>query len=315
MPPIVIILIMAVIFTVVMAVGQTGYWAYVAKQERESKEIIRRLNMNTEQTSESLFRDRARDAAGMALGALGEHLYNVIEAADSTMPVMTLLIQMAVSAIVGLIVMFFLLGLKASPVGLLFFLLPYFFLRRQASVRAYRLVEQLPEALDLIARSLQAGLGFNEALRACAEEMPLPIAAEFGRVFEEVRFGRDYREAFLTLLRRNPTIFDLRLFVSSVLLQRETGGNLIEILESISGTIRNRFLFQAKVKAMTSEARFSALILGALPLAVAMMVSVMNPTYLRPLVDDPLGNMMFAFGCTLYTSGGFLMYKLSQVDV
>ena len=85
-----------------------------------------------------------------------------------------------------------------------------------------------------MARALQAGVGLNDAFRLVAEEMPMPIAGEFGRVFEEVRFGRDYREAFEKMLDRNPGVFDLRLFVSSILLQRETGGNLIEILENIA---------------------------------------------------------------------------------
>jgi tight adherence protein B len=166
-----------------------------------------------------------------------------------------------------------------------------------------------------MARSLQAGLGLNEAFRTCAEEMPLPVAGEFGRVFEEVRFGRDYREAFNNMLKRNPTLFDLRLFVSSVLLQRETGGNLIEILDSISNTIRGRFLFQAKVKALTSEARFSAMILGGLPLCVGALISVSNPKYLTPLFTDPLGNLFLAYFFLSYCFGGFLMYNVSQVEV
>ena len=192
--------------------------------------------------------------------------------------------------------------------------LPYFVVRRLAKVRATKLVEQLPDALDLMARSLQAGLGLYEAFRTCAEEMPMPVAAEFGRVFEEVRFGREYRDAFNNLVQRNPSVFDLRLFVSSVLLQRETGGNLIEILESISNTIRGRFIFHAKVKAMTSEARFSGIILGGLPLAVAGMVAMMSPAYMAPLIDDPLGNIELAIFFFLYGTGGGLMYYVSQVE-
>ena len=143
----------------------------------------------------------------------------------------------------------------------------------------------------------------------------MPISGEFGRVFEEVRFGRDYRDAFGKLTDRNPGLFDLRLMVSSILLQRETGGNLIEILESIAGTIRARFLFEAKVKAMTSEARFSGYILGGLPLVVGTVISISNPTYLVPLVEDPLGNFLLLYAFSSYSIGTFIMSDISKVEV
>jgi tight adherence protein B len=310
-----IVLLLAVVFTVVLAAGQTAYWAYIARQERESKEMLRRLNMMSETMAESLFRERARDAAVSALGRLGAHLQETIEAADSQTQVSTLLAQSLIISLVGMVVGFLFVGVLGALVGLAPGIIPYLLMRRAGAQRSKKLVEQLPEALDLMARSLQAGLGLSEAFRTCAEEMPLPIAAEFGRVFEEVRFGRDYREAFLNMLKRNPGVFDLRLFVSSVLLQRETGGNLIEILESISGTIRGRFLFFAKVRAMTSEARFSAMILGGLPLCVAGLITLTNPNYLMPLKDDMLGNILLVYFFCSYTFGAFLMNRISQVEV
>lgn len=177
------------------------------------------------------------------------------------------------------------------------------------------MLEQLPEALDLMARSLQAGLGLSDAFKLAAEEMDMPLAGEFGRVFEEVRYGREYREAMMGMLHRNPSLFEMRIFVSSVLLQRETGGNLIEILNTISSTVRNRFVFDAKVRAMTSEAKFSAIILGGLPLMVTAMLVFTNPQYLYPLLVDPLGNLMVLGFVSLYTIGGFLMHTISKVDV
>lgn len=311
----ILVFVMAVVATVVVASGQGMYWAYAAKQERETMERLRRLNMLGEVSSDGLLRDQARDAAAAALGSLGAHLESTILAADIPMPVTTLLGQMAGVFFVGMILGLWFVGLPGVLLGVVLAIAPYVRLRMAANSRISRLIQQLPEALDLMARSLQAGLGLNEAFRTCAEEMPMPIAGEFGRVFEEVRFGRDYREALNNMLARNPGLFDLRLFVSSVLLQRETGGNLIEILESISGTVRGRFLFQAKVKAMTSEARFSALILAALPLCVAAMIAVMSPKYLAPLLTDSLGNLMLGLAIALYVFGGFLMYKMSQVEV
>ncbi len=315
MHPIIILIGMAVVFTAILALSQTLYWAYVVRKEAEEKELARRLGAIAEEQYQSLFREQAADAAGQALGNVGVHIHEMLNQADSQLTVGGLLLRMAgVGVVAGLILM-----MSLGPVGFLlgpvFGFLPYMLIKRQGQQRARRLLEQLPDALDLMARSLQAGLGLNDAFRMCAEEMPLPAAAEFGRVFEEVRFGRDYADALTNVVRRNPALFDLRLFVSSVLLQRETGGNLIEILENISNTIRQRFLFDAKVSAMTSEARFSALILGGLPLAVATMITVTNPSYLRPLIDDPLGNFMLFYCFVSYGSGVYLMRSMANVEV
>lgn len=315
MPPILLVILMAIMFTAVLAISQSLYFAYIIKRENDKAELARRLGTTTEEEFQSLFRASARDAAANALGALGTHLQETINQADSPMQVGQLLMQMAGLGVVGALFGGFMMGSMGIILGTIAGAIPYVLLRRAGNIRARNLLEQLPDALDLMARSLQAGLGLNDAFKMCAEEMRMPVAAEFGRVFEEVRFGRDYREALNNLTKRNPAIFDLRLFVSSVLLQRETGGNLIEILENIATTIRARFLFDAKVKAMTSEARFSALILGALPLCVAFMIYYMNPEYLLPLVTDPLGRLML-LGCfCLYFAGTYLMYAISQVEV
>ena len=316
MPPVILVMLMAVVFTAIFAVSQSVYWAYVVRKDAEQRELARRLGTLSDEQFHSLFREHARDAAAQALGNLGVHLQETLDQADSRMMVGQLLMRMGGAAAVGAIVFTLLLQ---NPMGILLGLflglVPYMLVRRAGQVRARRLLEQLPDALDLMARSLQAGLGLNDAFRMAAEEMQLPSAAEFGRVFEEVRFGRDYREALNNMVKRNPQIFDLRLFVSSVLLQRETGGNLIEILENISNTIRQRFLFDAKVKAMTSEAKFSALILGSLPLLVALMISLTNPQYLRPLIVDPIGNMMLGYVFFSYGLGIYLMRSVSQVEV
>ena len=205
------------------------------------------------------------------------------------------------------------------PRGILFGavvgLLPWFVLKRRAKKRKELLATQLPSALELMARSLQAGLGLNDAFRMVGEELPDPIGAEFGRLFEEIRFGREYRDSFASMLERNPGSFDLRIFISSVLLQRETGGNLIEILENISETIRQRILFKGKVKAMTSEATMSAMILGSLPVLVVLFLTYTNPTYLEPLLNESLGKLIIGFCMCSYSIGIFLMNDMSKVEV
>lgn len=315
MPPSVTIFIIAVIFTAIMGVSQGMYWAYVARREREARELARRLGSMGEGEGPSLFREQARDAVANALGGLGAHLQETLRMADLHYGVGQLVGQCVGSAVIVAVLGLYFIGLPALMIAPLAGLVPYGLVRKAGTDRSKALVEQLPDTLDLMARSLQAGLGLSDAMKLVAEEMPLPVAAEFGRVFEEVRFGRDYREAFEKLLTRNPGIFDLQLLVSSILLQRETGGNLIEILDNIAETIRARFLFQAKVAALTSEAKFSALVLGSLPFGVATMISITQPAYLAPLFTDPMGNFLLGFAICMYALGLFMMNAVSQVEV
>lgn len=311
------IFVLAAAFTVVLALSQWVYLTIVERREREERELARRLGMMGAEEGglDNLFRERARDVAATALGRFGAHLQQSLERANSPMNVSSLLLRSVLAGLVVGIVLLFFFGITGLLVVPFVAAIPYFLIRRAGTKRMRKLLEQLPDALDLMARSLQAGLGLAEAFRMCAEEMPLPLAQEFGRVFEENRLGRDYRESLNNLSDRNADLFDIRLFSSSVLLQRETGGNLIEILDNIASTIRNRFLFDAKVKALTSEARFSAWILGGLPMVVTLILMVINPTYLSPLIYDPIGRTLLACCFLSYAIGIYLMISVSNVEV
>jgi tight adherence protein B len=123
------------------------------------------------------------------------------------------------------------------------------------------------------------------------------------------------RECLQNLLKRTPGCFDLQIFVSSVLLQRDTGGNLVEILKNISATVRARFLFEGKLRALTSEAKFTAWVLGSLPFFVTTLISIRNPDYLMPLLTDTLGNVLVLACVGMFSMGVFLMYDFSKVEV
>ncbi len=320
MPQWLLVIVLAVVFTAVLATGQGLYWAWVAKREREQEELLRRLGSGTGFTDEdgevALFREQAVDQVGESLGQVGESLQVALRKADVNYDVSSLLTRMAVlGAVGGVLGALSPAGLFGALIGIPLGYLPLFIVQQQGNARIKKLVEQLPDSLELMARALSAGLGLSDAFRLVAEEMPMPIAAEFGRVQEEVRFGRDYREAFGKLLERNPGVFDLRIFVSSIMLQRDTGGNLIEILENISDTIRARFLFDAKLAAMTAEAKFSALILGSLPLIVLALLAFSNPDYLSPLVTTDMGATIIVACLVSYTLGILLMRDLSKVEV
>ena len=173
---------------------------------------------------------------------------------------------------------------------------------------------QLPEALDMMVRSLRAGHGVSAAFKLVATEMPIPIAVEFARCFDEHNLGVDFRVAVENLTKRVPDNLDLRIFAMSVVLQHETGGNLVEILEQIAYTIRERYKFYGKLAALTAEGKVSGVILGALPLVVTAVLGATNGSYLSVLVDSPSGRMVALIGLLLWAAGVLWLFRLTKVE-
>lgn len=290
--------------------AQFVYWTLQSRAEVQQRELSRRLGTLVDKDARPELLRRGLETKG-----LEARLDDLIRQAGSPYPISTLYSRMGIAALIGVLLLAVALKSALALFGVFAAYIPVMLLRRSAESRSHRLTEQLPDGLDLLARSLQAGHGLSEAMRGVAEEMPLPLAQEFGRVYEEHNLGRDFRECLYNLTRRNPNSFDLQIFVSSVLLQRDTGGNLVEILQSISNTIRNRFTFQGKVRALTSEARFTAYILGGLPFFVIGVIALLQPDYLDPLFKDPLGHMML-IGCGLsFSLGVFVMREISTVEI
>ncbi len=307
----VLVIAIAMMVAAILLAGQFAYWSLNARQEEGQRELSRRIGVVSDKQITPLLRF---GAAGAAEGLTG-YLDETLRSAGSPFPMDRLYQRIILWAVGGLFVGLVVLRSPMALAGLFAGTIPVVLLVRVAAARLERLTEQLPDGLDLLARSLQAGHGVGESLRLVAEEMPEPLASEFGRVFEEQNLGRDTRECFQNLCRRNPQSFDLRIFVSSVLLQRDTGGNLVEILQGISNTIRQRFVFQGKVGALTSEARFTAYILGGLPFAIGGLIMVMSPGYIEPLFTDPLGKLMVAGGAIWFCTGVFIMREISKVEL
>lgn len=186
---------------------------------------------------------------------------------------------------------------SAGLAGLLAGSLPLLKLNSERNQRLERFEEQLPDALDTMVRSLRTGYPFVETLRVVSEELDEPISKEFEATFADLNYGMDIRIAFLNLLERLPSVSLLSL-VTAVLIQRETGGNLTEVLEKISAVIRGRFKFQRRVRMLSAEARLSAWILALIPFVLALVLYFIAPDYLSSLTQDPAGVkiMMAAFG-------------------
>jgi tight adherence protein B len=175
-------------------------------------------------------------------------------------------------------------------------------------------LEQLPDSLDLISRALSAGHAFSEALHMVSTEMPDPIATEFRKAYEEQNLGLSVKLALENLTQRMP-LLDLKMCVTAILIQRETGGNLAEILEKVAYTIRERFRIMGDLKTLTTSSRMSAWLLCALPIFVAIAVTVMNPDYMSVLWKDPRGHYLIAAAMFMQITGMLIVRKILKIKI
>jgi tight adherence protein B len=191
---------------------------------------------------------------------------------------------------------------------------PFLKLRMDRDRRMGKLEEQLPDSIDVLKRALRAGHPFNAAIKLVSEDMDEPIAKEFALTFADINYGIDVRRALLGLLERVPSV-TMMTFVTAVLLQRETGGNLAEILEQIVKVVRGRFKFFRKVRTLSAEGRMSAWVLALVPLTLFAALSIMQPQYLPVLVTDPLGRKLVAASLVLGMIGVLWIRKLLRIEV
>jgi tight adherence protein B len=185
------------------------------------------------------------------------------------------------------------------------------FLRRR---RLNKFASQLPDALELVARALRAGHSLQAGMHVVGEEMPLPIAEEFGRVYEEQNLGISMEDSLLGVCERIPNL-DLRFFVTSVLIQRQTGGDLAEILDKIGYVVRERYRILGQVKALTGEGRLSGVVLIALPFVLFLVMLHIKPDYVSKLWTHPLGVKMSIFGIVTQILGAIVIKKIVNIKV
>ena len=198
--------------------------------------------------------------------------------------------------------------------GGFFALLPLAYVARKRNARLARFERQLPDALDLITRALRSGHSFSSALKMAGEEMPEPIGGELRIVHDEVNFGVTQQQALTNLSTRIP-LTDLRYFVISVLIQRESGGNLTEVLGNLSRLIRERLKLMGRVKVLSSEGRLSAWVLGVMPFALAGVMAIMNPDFMTPLWTDPIGIAIIKYMLILMAIGVVIMRSIIKIRV
>jgi tight adherence protein B len=192
--------------------------------------------------------------------------------------------------------------------------LPFAYMQWKRSKRLRKLEQQLPDALDLIGRALRAGHALPSGLQMVGVEMMDPIATEFRTTHDEINFGISMQQALMNLSERVP-LTDLRYFVVAVLIQREAGGNLTEVLDNLSKLIRNRLKFHASVRVLTTEGRMSAWVLGLLPFALAGLLNFANHDFISVLWTDPTGIKITNVVLAMMAIGAFWLYRLIQIRV
>jgi tight adherence protein B len=193
-------------------------------------------------------------------------------------------------------------------------LLPYSYATYMRSRRFRQFEELFPEAIDTLTRAVRAGHAFTTALELIANELSEPIASEFRKLFEEQKFGLPVRDALLNLTERVPLV-DVKFFVTAVMLQRETGGNLAEILDNLSYMIRERFKIMRQVRVYTAQGRLTMMLLMGMPPIIVVCMLSLNPDFIRPLFTDPLGHTLIVAGITLQTIGYFVIRKIIRIQV
>ena len=218
---------------------------------------------------------------------------------------------LSVYVLTGLFYGQFAVGLIAALVGTA---IPLLVVYIQRSRRLKQFEQRFPESLDLLGRAVRAGHAFTSGLEMVSKESPEPVATEFRTTFEEQNFGLPLRDALLNLAARVPLV-DVQFFVTALMIQKDTGGNLAEILDELARVIRERFRIHREVQIKTAQGRLTAMILIALPIGMLVLMRAMNPGYVKVLFEDPLGLKMLAGAGILQVIGSLLLWKIVQIEV
>ena len=194
------------------------------------------------------------------------------------------------------------------------YLLPRMYLNRRRKKYQNAFLDELPNAVEAIVRGVKSGLPLNDSMRLVAREAKEPIKSDFQRVLDQQAMGKSIPEAVLSLYDRVP-VSEVNFFVVVIGVQNQSGGNLSEALGNLARVLRNRKKMKLKVKAMSSEAKASAGIIGSLPIIVAILVSLTTPTYLLPLIETDIGKICLGIAAILMFMGGFIMNRMVQFDI
>jgi len=240
----------------------------------------------------------------------------ILEQAGMSWSVQTLLFLSIGSALAFGIMMLvatqsILIALIATGIGAL---LPNLYIRRRRTKRLNAFEELLPESIDLVGRALRAGHPLSAGFKMAADDGPEPVAGEFRRVFEEQRFGLPLQDSLLGMADR-VNLMDVRILVTAILIQREVGGNLAEILDTLSGVVRARFTIRRQIRVYTAQGRMTGYLLSALPLILFSILYMINAQYMSILFTDPVGKVLVGMAITMQFLGFLWIRKIIKIEI
>ena len=283
--------------------------------ERRLREVSHR---DPEEQPQSFIRDQSigpLPALDRALGATGSLAKLIEQSGMSTTPSAVVLASLALAAAAGVATAFFVRQPYVWAIAALAGCsLPTFWLKYRRSQRLKRFEEQFPEALDLLSRAIRAGHAFQTAMGMVADELPAPVGVEFRKAFDQQNFGLPLKETLNELAERVP-ILDVRFFVTAVTIQRETGGNLSEILDNLAHVVRERFKILRQVRVHTAHGRFTGYVLLSLPAALAVALSWLNPSHMDLLFKEKMGQSMIMGAIVMQTIGYIWIRKVIKIEV
>jgi tight adherence protein B len=325
--------IIAILVFVVVALGVFAVASLFDQRSAQARMLRERLATVQETSSRQPSEELAllRDEMLSKIPALDtllrrstriSNLQPFLEQANLKIRAGNILVLCVVSALALALVGFLAAGSLPPNQALLFALvglvlggfLPYSYASYRRTKRFQKFEELFPEAIDTLARAVRAGHAFTTALELIANELSEPIASEFRKLFEEQKFGLPVRDALMNLAERVPLV-DVKFFVTAVMLQRETGGNLAEILDNLSYVIRERFKIMRQVRVYTAQGRLTMMLLMGLPPVIVITMLLTSPAFIRPLFADPIGHFLVVAGIVLQTMGYFVIRKIIQIQV
>lgn len=312
-------------FCVILMVSFAAAW-YATRPRNADRKVVQRLSVihrahnqaDVEMIELAQKAHRISDSIGQAFARFkfSEHLQNLLIYAGRTETVgFVVLVSLVWAAADCAIEVFFhlpLLAVIAGTVQSLF--VPYLWLRRKKSKRLKAFNEGLPDATDLMARALRAGHSTGSSIEIIAEQSREPISGEFGRCFQRQKFGIPFRDALLELGERVPSK-DLHFLITAVLVQKETGGDLTQILDRTTSVIRERIRIEGEVRGYTAQGRLTGWILAGFPIVMLVLINVFSPGYTHILFVDPLGQKLIYTGVGLMAVGAFIISRIVDVKV
>jgi tight adherence protein B len=320
-------MILALLVFILGAGGVFGvYWLVTSLPEiqarRELDKRLRDVSMPLDPAAQESIVKQAHEGPlpsidrAIATMGVGSSLSKLIEQSGAKTTPSTIIVMSIVGAALGAFLTATFVRLPFAPVGgaMLGLFAPTGVLRHKRSKRTKRFEEQFPEALDLLSRAIRAGHAFQTAMGMVADELEDPVGPEFKKCFDQQNFGLPIRDSLNQLAERMP-LLDVRFFVTAVLIQRDTGGNLAEILDNLAHVVRERFKILRQVRVHTAHGRFTGWVLMALPAALGVALSIINPAHMELLFHERLGQQLLMGAIVMQVIGYIWIRKVIKIEV